>query len=241
MTITFFTVILPLLAALTGSLYLTRFAADLQEQMVIKLQRLTTLDRRRASTRATIKALETLDDNPDLIKVLYQSLKADLQRLKQLDPNRAGLDAEINHASSRQSGSGASGAGQNREKLTSLATTREVAAAGRHINDALAILRRLQRFRKISHTQYDAAQQRLRYLSAMISVNSSIRMAQIALERHDRIEALACYRRAESFLQLGAITGSERINKQVFINAEKEKMLAENASEKGLLLLATDR
>lgn len=245
MTVTFFTVILPLSGVLIGSLYMSKTATRMQEDLLHRLQSLTTLERRRISTRDAIRVIESMDDDQDLLKALYASLKADLIRLKELDPGRPGIDSEINQAAPRAT-PGANKAGDpNRaarlEKMTSFQTMREVAIAGGVITEAMTILRRLSRFRKISAVQFEVAKNRLRYLSALISVNSSIKMAQMAAENHDHLHALTCYRKAESVLQMGVLSGREKADKAAQIATEKSRLYESSAARKGLMLLSTPR
>jgi hypothetical protein len=245
MTVTFFTVILPLSGILVGSLYMSKTATRMQEDLLQKLQRLTSLERRRISTRDAIRVIEAMDDDPDLLKALYASLKADLMRLRELDPGRPGIDAEINQASPRATPGASNVSDPNRaarlEKMTSLPTMREVAMTGGVISEAMNILRRLSRYRKISSVQFEAARNRLRYLSAMISVNSSIRMAQLAAESHDHLQALTCYRKAETVLQMGVLTGKEKAEKAAQIAAEKSRLYETSANRKGMMLLSAQR
>lgn len=243
-----------LLALMVGSLLLARVAQDRQEQNMIRLYRLAALDRRRAATRNVIRALQDLDENPELLRILYQGLKSDLVRIQALDPGRADLDAEIRQTHSAISSqaeesrvdkhdkNGGELSEQRRQRLerrTSLASEREIMISKAYINEAMVIVRRLYDQRQVRAEQMEAMGRYLGTLGVTVAVNSYVYMGELALQQGDKIKALGSYRKAELMLQRGGLTGRDRIERQGLIEARKSELLAQSVNEKGLLLLAS--
>lgn len=243
MTVWLFMLIMLSIVLLVSGLSLARYAIYQQEELILRLHWLTVLSRQRQQTWATIRALEAMDDHPDLLLPLYESLKADLLRIARLDPDNAEIPDELKQVNQRLGRSVNQQGADNQERRTrlekgsSLGSQGEITEAGKRAGDAMNILRRLSRYRKITVEQFASGSRRLRYLSALIGVNSNIRMARMALAEGDRIKALSCFRRAESILQLGIITGREYSDKQNLIDTERQQIHDEHASDKGVFLL----
>lgn len=248
MALTQFVILLCLLAVLVAALLIARFAQEQQEQNMVRLYRLTALDQRRVSTRNVIRALLDLDENPELLRILYQSLRSDLLKIQQLDPSRADLDADIRQV---QSGLGAltdlerasiEQQEQRRQKLelrTSLSSDREIQIARAYIGEAMSIIRRLYQFRQVRGEQLESVSRYLGTLSFTVAVNSHLNMGELALQDGDKVKALSNYRRAENLVMGGPYSGRERTEKLNAIEARKERLLALSRSEQALLLLAS--
>ncbi|MDO9319033.1 MAG: hypothetical protein Q7V56_12630 [Gammaproteobacteria bacterium] len=250
MALSQFIILLCLLAVMLAALLIARFAQEQLEQNMVRLYRLTALDQRRASTRNVIRALLDIDENPELLRILYQSLRSDLLKIQQLDPSRADLENDIRQV---QSGLGAltdveRGSGeqqeQRRQKLeqrTSLGSEREIQITRAYISEAMSIIRRLYQFRQVRGEQLESVSRYLGTLSFTVAVNSHLNMGELALQEGDKIKALSNYRRAESLVMRGPYSGRDRTEKLSAIDAKKEQLIALSRSEQGLLLLtATD-
>ncbi len=221
---------------------------------MIRLYRLAALDRRRASTGNVIRAVQALDENPELMRILYQGLKADLLRIQVLDPGRADLDAEIRQTQSAISSQaeesrvdkndkgGGELSQQRRQRLerrTSLASEREIQISKAYISEAMVLVQRLYQQRQVRVEQMESVGRYLSSLSVTVAVNSYLYMGEIALQQGDKIKALGSYRKAELMLQRGGMTGRERVERQGLIEARKNELMAQSTREHGLLLLAT--
>lgn len=248
MALSQFVFLLCLLALMVAALLIARFAQEQLEQNMVRLYRLTALDQRRASTRNVIRALLDIDENPELLRILYQSLKSDLLKIQQLDPSRADLENDIRQV---QAGLGAltevERAGgeqqeQRRQKLeqrTSLGSEREIQITRAYISEAMSIIRRLYQFRHVRGEQLESVSRYLGTLSFMVAVNSHLNMGELALREGDKIKALSNYRRAESLVMRGPYSGRDRTEKLSAIEAKKEQLIALSRSEQGLLLLTS--
>lgn len=248
MALSQFIILLCLLAVMVAALLIARFAQEQLEQNMVRLYRLTALDQRRASTRNVIRALLDIDENPELLRILYQSLRSDLLKIQQLDPSRADLENDIRQV---QSGLGAltdveRGSGepqeQRRQKLeqrTSLGSEREIQITRAYISEAMSIIRRLYQFSQVRGEQLESVSRYLGTLSFTVAVNSHLNMGELALQEGDKIKALSNYRRAESLVMRGPYSGRDRTEKLSAIEAKKEQLIALSRSEQGLLLLTS--
>lgn len=248
MALSQFVFLLCLLALMVAALLIARFAQEQLEQNMVRLYRLTALDQRRASTRNVIRALLDIDENPELLRILYQSLKSDLLKIQQLDPSRADLENDIRQV---QAGLGAltevERAGgeqqeQRRQKLeqrTSLGSEREIQITRAYISEAMSIIRRLYQFSQVRGEQLESVSRYLGTLSFTVAVNSHLNMGELALQEGDKIKALSNYRRAESLVMRGPYSGRDRTEKLSAIEAKKEQLIALSRSEQGLLLLTS--
>lgn len=243
-----------LLSLMAGSLLLARVAQERQEQNMIRLYRLAALDRRRASTRNVIRALQDLDENPELMRILYQGLKSDLLRIQGLHPGRADIDSEIRQTQNAISSlaeesrvdkndkGGGDISDQRRQRLerrTSLASEREIQISRAYISEAMVIVRRLYQQRQVRAEQMESVGRYLSSLGVTVAVNSYLYMGETALLQGDKIKALGSYRKAELMLQRGGMTGRERMERQGLIEARKHELMAQSTNEHGLLLLAS--
>lgn len=248
MALSQFVILLCLLAVMVAALLIARFAQQQQEQNMVRLYRLAALDLRRVSTRNVIRALLDLDENPELLRILYQSLRSDLLRIQQLDPSRADLENDIRQV---QSGLGAltdverasvEQQEQRRQKLeqrTSLGSEREMQINRAYISEAMSIIRRLYQFRQVRGEQLESVARYLGTLSFTVAVNSHLHMGELALQDGDKIKALSNYRRAENLVMRGPYTGRDRTEKLSAIETRKERLMALSRREQGLLLLAS--
>jgi G3E family GTPase len=238
-------VIMCLAILVVVSLYVARFAQDQQEKNMVRLYRLSALDRRRVATKDLIRAIKGMDDHPDLMRVLNASLKEDLQRIQILDAARSDLDEEIRQA---QKLSGKSEAAKGEEMSeerkkrlaanTSFETDREASINRSYINEALATVKRLYNSRKIRADQMTSIASYLAMLSVSVAVNSQLLMGEKALQYGDKIKALGCFRKAEVSLHQGHLSSWERAVKQKEIQKRTKDLLANSVDQKGLLLMA---
>lgn len=248
MALSQFVILLCLLALMVAALLIARFAQEQLEQNMVRLYRLTALDQRRASTRNVIRALLDIDENPELLRILYQSLRSDLLKIQQLDPSRADLENDIRQVQSglgaltdveRASGEQQEQRRQKLEQRTSLGSEREIQITRAYISEAMSIIRRLYQFRQVRGEQLESVSRYLGTLSFTVAVNSHLNMGELALQEGDKIKALSNYRRAESLVMRGPYSGRDRTEKLSAIEAKKEQLIALSRSEQGLLLLTS--
>lgn len=241
-------VLLCLLAVMVAALLIARFAQEQQEQNMMRLYRLTALDQRRVATRNVIRALLDLDENPELMRILYQSLRSDLLKIQQLDPSRVDLENDLRQVQSGLGGlvdlerASAEQLEQRRQKLeqrTSLGSEREIQITRAYISEAMSIIRRLYQFRQVRGEQLESVARYLGTLSFTVAVNSHLNIGEQALQEGDKIKALTNYRRAENLVMRGPYSGRDRTEKLNVIEARKERLLAQSRSEQGLMLLAS--
>ena len=211
-----------LLVLMVGSVVLARYAQERQEGNVIRLYRLAALDRRRNETRAVIRGLQEVDDNAETLRILNQALKADLVRIQKLDPGRADLEQEIRQASAAPAaGTGdAKGdkpaneaRGAKAEKRTSLSSERDMQRVRNHISDAMAIIRRLYQSNQVRAEQLESTARHLGTLTVVVAVNSSIHMAELALNAAEYGKVPGLLRMAEGYLASGPLQGREKAEK----------------------------
>lgn len=221
-----------LAAVMVGSLLLVHVAQERQESQMIRLYRLAALDRRSSALRKVIQGLKEFDDNPEVIRVLSQALKSDLQRIQKLDPARA-----VNDKDTRQTGSDNTKSDKPKaaaitkvDQKTSLGSEREMLRARTHITDALALIRHLYQAGHVKGEQLESTARHLGTLSALVGVNSNMRMADEALERGDMRKALSYYRAAESFLLNGPLSGPDGANKLSYIQERRSYIANSQAS-----------
>ncbi len=224
-----------LLALMVGSLLMVRLTQDKQETQLIRLYRLAALDRRSSALRKVIQGLKSIDDNPEVIRVLSQAMKNDLQRIQKLDPTRSVSDKESRPSSSEANKTEkphAAGLSKADQK-TSLRSEREMLRARAHITDALALIRHLYQVGHVAGEQLESTARHLGTLSAMVGANSNLRMGDEALERGDARKALAFYRAAESFLHSGPLSGPEGQKKLSYIEQRRAHIANQEAQAIG--------
>lgn len=231
------TALLVLAALMVGSLLFVKLAQEHQERNLIRLYRLSALDRRRAAIIGTIRSLKEVDDNPEVMRILSQALKSDLLRIQRLDPARGNIDKEMREAPSTGGGAAQKGAGGDAKRAgvdgrTSLNSEAEVLKARAHINDALALIRNLYQARKVSGEVLESTARHLGMLSALVGVNSNIHMAEQAMARADSNKALGHYRAAESYLLNGPLKGPEGEEKLQLILTRKQQ-IADGVAREG--------
>jgi len=215
-----------LFAVILSSLLIVRLTQDRQERQLIRLYRLAALDRRSSALRKVMQGLKAFDDNPEVIRILTQALKGDMQRIQNLDPAR-----NANEKDARQGGSDSAKAEKSSvantanlskvDQKTSFGTEREVMKARAHITDALALIRHLYQVGHVKGEQLESTARHLGTLSALVGVNSNIRMAEEAFEHGDSRKALSHYRAAESYLVNGPLNGPEGASKLSYIQQRK--------------------
>ncbi len=220
-----------LLALMVGSLLIVRLTQERQETQLIRLYRLAALDRRSSALRKVIQGLKSVDDNPEVIRVLNQVMKNDLQRIQKLDPTR-----NVNEKDTRQSSGDSSkaekpnAAGLSKaDQKTSLSSEREMLRARAHITDALALIRHLYQVGHVSGEQLESTARHLGTLSAMVGANSNLRMGEEALQRGDTRKALSYYRAAEGFLHNGPLSGPEGAKKLAYIQQRRDDIANQEA------------
>ena len=224
-----------LLALMVGSLLMARLTQDKQETQLIKLYRLAALDRRSAALRKVIQGLKSIDDNPDVVRVLAQVMKNDLQRIQKLDSTRSINEKESRPSSNEGSKTEkANAAGLSKaDQKTSLGSEREMLRARAHITDALALIRHLYQVGHVTGEQLESTARHLGTLSALVGANSNLRMGEEALERGDTRKALVYYRAAESFLHNGPLNGPEGAKKLSYIQQRRTSIAQQESQAVG--------
>lgn len=225
------------LLLMIAGLVLAAWAARLQAIQYQTLSQLTALERRGEIIQEAGQALQRMDTDADILAILYGALAEDLRLMQQLDPTRSDLDKAIQQAeaSARQkSGAQAASGGS-----AAVATEKELMMAQRQIQKAVNVLDELYRADKISAGQMESSRNRLRVLGLKMAVNSCLLMAQQSLEQEDAINAMSCYRRAESLLHMRGMPPAEKQEKLAYITAERQRVFESSAAGAGLLMLAT--
>ena len=222
-----------LLCLLWAGLLLAKWALTQQSEQYWKLRQLSELDNRRQQSYEAGRALQQMDTEPEVLSLLFATLLQDIQRIQTLDPARTDLDRQLKEAEagSRQQASHASGGS------AAVATEQELVVAQRHIQRAMQIFIDLYKAEKISASQFESARDKLRMLGIRVAVNSSLLMAQRAVDQEDGVRAMSCFRRAESLLGMRGLPVAEKQEKQAYIKAERDRLFAQ--SGRGLLLLAS--
>lgn len=237
MVVSYFLSTLFLICLMLAGLLMAQQAAQRQGQHVNRLSRLSALESRRKQIHQTARALQQMETDPEVLSLLFGSLLEDLQTIKALDPVRLDLDKQIKEVETAIRQSTGSSAGSS----AAVATEEELTMTQRHIQRAMKIFVVMYKSDKISASQYQACRDKLRMLGLRVAVNSCLLMAQRAVDSEDAIKAMSCFRRAESFLSMRGLPGTEIAEKKSYISAEREKLIAGSAAGRGLLLMsATD-
>lgn len=241
--------LIALVTVMVASLAVARLAQERQERDMIRLYRLAALERRREGTRTLIRVLQEMDDDADLMRVLYQSLERDLARIQELDPGRSDLEGDMRKVQSGLSTfkEGARSHPQSeldderralRDRNTAFDSEREARTVRSCIADAQRLVRRMHQQQRLPVERMDSILRHLRVLEGLVAVNSQLHMGDIARLHGDGIKALGCYRRAEIALQCSALVGPERHVRMGVIEERKQQLL-DNSNERGLLLIAS--
>lgn len=236
MLASYFLTTLFLLCLMMAGLLMAQQAGQRQGQHVNRLSRLSALESRRKQVHQTARALQQMETDPEVLALLFGSLLEDLQTIKSLDPVRSDLDKQIKEA---EAASKQSTGGGNAGSSAAVATEEELTMTQRHIQRAMKIFVSMYQSDKISASQYQACRDKLRMLGLRVAVNSCLLMAQRAVDGEDTIKAMSCFRRAESFLGMKGLPGTEIAEKKTYIKAEREKLIAQSEAGRGLLLMAT--
>lgn len=236
MVASYFLTTLFLLCLMLAGLILAQQAAQRQGQHLNRLSRLSALESRRRQVHQTARALQQMETDPEVLALLFDSLLEDLQTIKALDPVRTDLDKQIREA---EAASKQSGGNSNAGSSAAVATEEELTMTQRHIQRAMKIFVTLYKSDKISAGQYQACRDKLRMLGLRVAVNSCLLMAQRAVDSEDAVKAMSCFRRAESFLSMRGLPGAEIAEKRNYIRTERERLISQSASGRGLLLMAT--
>jgi hypothetical protein len=225
--------IFALLLLMWAGLLLAKWALQQQSQHYWRLRQLAALEDRRKQVYEAGRALQQMDTDPDILRPLFESLARDVRHIQTLDPSRGDLDRLLKEAevASKQQGAGG-GAGS-----AAVATEQELVVAQRHIQRAMQIFVDLYKAEKISASQFENARESLRTLGLRVAVNSSLLMAQRAVDLEDGVRAMACFRRAESLLGMRGLSAVERQEKLNYIHDERERLF--ETKERGLLMLAS--
>jgi hypothetical protein len=221
-----------LLLLLWAGLVLAKWALQQQTAQYWLLSELATLDARRKELQDCARALQKMDADSEILGVLFDAALSDITRIQQLDPARSDLDryrkeADLINRQTAEANGGGSAA---------VATEAELVVAQRHIEHGLRIFTELYQSGRIGASQFESARSRLRTLGLRVAVNSSLLMAQRAVDQEDGIRAMACFRRAESLLGMRGLSTVERQEKQAYISAERERLFS--SQNRGLLMLA---
>lgn len=207
-----------LLALLWAGLLLARWASTRQSEQYSRLYQLTVLERRSQQLWSTYDALHRLEADAEVLGLFQQLLRSDLQRIRTLDPARTEIEQQLQkldsdaRSSRPQSGSPA------------VATEAELKVTHRHIQQALSLLTRLYRDKRISASQCQMARDRLQTHGIRVTVDSCLLMAQQAVEQEDSLRALSCFQRAERLLTLKGLSAQEKEQKKQYLHAERERL-----------------
>jgi hypothetical protein len=220
-----------LLGLICVGLWVAQWAWHQQLLHYQTLQILSSLDSRRKQLSEAVYALQQMDIPSDILVMLFQALAEDIRQIIKLDPRREDLSEALQRAEKGARKQGQSeGAGS-----AAVATEQELMVAQRHIQRALRIFMELYQGEKISASQYQGARDDLRLLGLRIAVNSSLLMAQRAVDQEDGIKAMACFRRAESLLGMRGLPTDEKKEKLEYIKQERERLFSDRS--RGLMLL----
>lgn len=220
-----------LLGLICVGLWVAQWAWHQQLLHYQTLQMLTFLDGRRKQLSEAVSALQQMDIPANILVMLFQALAEDIRQIIKLDPRRDDLSDALQRAEQGAKKQGqSSGAGS-----AAVATEQELMVAQRHIQRALRIFMELYQGEKISASQYQGARDDLRLLGLRIAVNSSLLMAQRAVDQEDGIKAMACFRRAESLLGMRGLPADEKQEKLEYIKQERERLFSDRT--RGLLML----
>lgn len=220
-----------LLGLMCVGLWVAQWAWQQQILHYRTLQMLAFLDGRRKQLSEAVSALQQMDIPANILGMLFQALADDIRQIIKLDPRRDDLGEALQRAEQGASKKGqTSGAGS-----AAVATEQELMVAQRHIQRAMRIFMELYQGEKISASQYQGARDDLRLLGLRIAVNSSLLMAQRAVDQEDGIKAMACFRRAESLLGMRGIPVDEKQEKLEYIKQERERLFSDRT--RGLLML----
>ena len=225
--------IFALLLLMWAGLLLAKWALQQQSEHYWRLRQRAALEDRSKQVYEAGRALQQMDTDPEILRPLFESLARDIRHIKALDPGRQDLDRQLKEAevASKQQGGGG-GAGS-----AAVATEQELTVAQRHIQRAMQICVDLYKAEKISASQFEGARENLRTLGLRVAVNSSLLMAQRAVDQEDGVRAMACFRRAESLLGMRGLSAAERQEKLNYIHDERERLFATKG--RGLLMLAS--
>lgn len=222
-----------LFCLMMAGLVLARWALQLQVEHYQKLQQLARLDDRRQVLYETSRALQQMDIDADVLSLLFSALLDDLRNMIRLDPSRGDLDKQIKDA---EAGSKLKGGGSKSGGSAAVATEEELVMTQRHIQRALQVVVDLYRADRISASQFQSSRDKLRLLGIQVAVNSCLLMAQNAAEHEDTVRAMACYRRAESLLNMRGVPPAEKSEKLAYISTERDRLFSQGS--RGLLLMA---
>ncbi len=229
--------IICLLAGLVlAALYVVRLAQNRQQQFLLLQRRISTLKRRINNTENVIDGLMRLDEQPELLKVLCQTLLSECQQLSSLNPDAFGVGGMTLKADQiKQQLQQLDSPEQKRQCSTSFSSDREIVVAKGCIADVMAIIKRLYQFKKLTVTKYNSLMQRLLALHLYVNVNSHVQYADSATERKDKITALSYYRRAQEMLNSSNVQEKEKFHKYSQINEKIEALFqaAEIATSEG--------
>src|SRR5690606_25002840 len=227
-------VLLCLVLMLAG-LMLAVWAGRLQAIQFQTIKQLATQEHRRAVLHETTLALQRMETDADVLKLLFTALCQDLRRMVELDPARKDLEKQLQET---ETASRQVNAAQSAGSSAAVATEQELIVAQRHIQRALQILGELYRIDRISAGQYESSRNKLRLLGLRVAVNSCLLMAQRALGQEDTVRAMSSYRRAESLLHMRGMPAEEKQEKLAYIDAERQRLFDSSSTWRGLLALA---
>lgn len=220
-----------LLLLMWAGLLLAKWALNQQSDVYWRLRELASLAGRYKHLLDSARALQKIDADSEILGLLTQAASKDLDRMQSLDPNAQDMDRlrrELEAASRSPNGAGGHGS-------AAVASEQELLMVQRHIQDSLDLFTGMYKTGQISAGQFEGSREKLRTLGLRLAVNSSLLMAQRAVDQHDGVRAMACFRRAESLLSMRGLTAAERQEKQAYILAERERLFADRGA--GLLLL----
>lgn len=223
-------VILSLL--MPAALWLAQFAQHQQDRRVMVLYRLTALEKRRSELESALEMFEQLGAGEDILDTLQTALLHDLERMRDLDPQRADLGRAIEEAGKRRRRKSG-----DREQAA-VSSEQELAALRQRVQRALQLIVQLHQHGSLPRDSVARARRGLEVLVARVGINSFMLMARHAIEKANTMKAFACYRKAERLAQYTVLPEGQKQESLDMIKAEKQQLLQRNENDQGLMLLA---
>lgn len=223
-------VILSLL--MPAALWLAQFAQHQQDRRVIVLHRLVALEKRRSELEAALEMLEQLGAEDDILDTLQRALLQDIEKMRELDPQRADLGPAGEAADKRRRRT------TGDHEQAAVTSEQELAVLRQRVQRALQLVVQLHQHGSLPRDAVSRTRRGLEVLVARVGINSFMLMARHAIEKANTMRAFACYRKAERLAQYTVLPEAQKRESLDMIEAEKRQLLQRNENDQGLMLLA---
>lgn len=227
--------IVTLLPLIGAALLLAQFARRQQEQRVLSLYRLSALEQRRRQLEDAMEMFQQLGAAPEIMDTLGKALLHDLQRMLSLDPLREDLQRSIGKL---EKGGRKKTALPDSEQAA-VESENELRALRVRIQQVLELLQRLQKAGFLERADVLQVRESLEMLLVRVGINSFMLMARHALDGRNIMRAFSCYRKAERLARFSRLPEAQLAASLAMIEREKERLIMEQDSDEGLLLLAS--